>query len=82
MNYSEGAEVGYRWFAREQLTPRFDFGHGLSYTRFVYSDIEVTGGDTVAATFTVTNVGARAGPTSHAVLRPCGRRAPAAAARF
>ncbi|MEA2146535.1 MAG: beta-glucosidase [Solirubrobacteraceae bacterium] len=59
--YSEGADVGYRWFARQRLTPRYAFGHGLSYTRFVYRDLEVTGGDTVAATFTVTNVGAHAG---------------------
>ena len=61
VSYSEGAEVGYRWFARQRLTPRYAFGHGLSYTGFAYRDLEVSGGDTVTATFTVTNVGARAG---------------------
>jgi beta-glucosidase len=61
VSYSEGAEVGYRWFARQRLTPRYAFGHGLSYTHFAYRDLEVTGGETVTATFTVTNIGARAG---------------------
>ena len=61
IHYSEGAEVGYRWFARSGQEPLFAFGHGLSYTSFEYRDLEVTGGDTVAASFTVANVGDRAG---------------------
>ena len=32
IHYTEGAEVGYRWFAREGQAPMFAFGHGLSYT--------------------------------------------------
>jgi beta-glucosidase len=59
--YDEGAEIGYRWFAQQQQTPLFAFGHGLSYTTFAYADLELTGGETVSATFTVTNTGARAG---------------------
>jgi beta-glucosidase len=39
----------------------YAFGHGLSYTTFSYSDLAVEGGDTVTATFTVTNTGGRAG---------------------
>src|SRR5690606_31573760 len=35
--------------------------HGLSYTRFAYEGFKVSGGDTVSATFTVTNTGKRAG---------------------
>jgi beta-glucosidase len=58
----EGADVGYRWFARQRLTPLFPFGHGLSYTSFRTSDLAVREGNgTVAARFTVTNTGARAG---------------------
>jgi len=37
------------------------FGHGLSYTTFDYSDLQVHGTDTITATFTVTNTGQRAG---------------------
>ncbi|HUE33762.1 MAG TPA: beta-glucosidase [Mycobacterium sp.] len=61
IHYSEGADVGYRWFARTGRTPMFAFGHGLSYTRFQYDDLVVTGGDTVNATFTVVNTGDRDG---------------------
>jgi len=35
--YSEGIFMGYRWFDKQGLKPLFPFGHGLSYTSFVYS---------------------------------------------
>jgi beta-glucosidase len=41
--------------------PLYAFGHGLSYTTFSYSDLKVTGGETITATFTVTNTGQREG---------------------
>jgi beta-glucosidase len=61
VEYNEGAEVGYRWFAKTGETPLYAFGHGLSYTTFDYSDLQVEGGETITATFTVTNTGDRAG---------------------
>ncbi len=61
IRYNEGAEVGYRWFAKQNEQPLYAFGHGLSYTGFEYSDLEVEGGDTITATFTVTNTGDREG---------------------
>jgi beta-glucosidase len=61
INYVEGADVGYRWFAKAGRTPMFALGHGLSYTRFEYRDLLVTGGDTVRATFSVVNTGDRDG---------------------
>jgi beta-glucosidase len=61
VEYHEGAEVGYRWFAETGAQPRYPFGHGLGYTTFAYSDLQVSGGDTVTATFTVTNTGDREG---------------------
>lgn len=61
IEYNEGAEVGYRWFAETGASPMYAFGHGLGYTTFEYSDLDVTGGDTVTATFTVTNTGDRPG---------------------
>jgi beta-glucosidase len=61
IRYDEGAEVGYRWYAKKDIKPLHAFGHGLSYTNFAYSDLEVTGGETITATFTVTNTGPRDG---------------------
>ena len=39
----------------------YAFGHGLSYTIFDYSDLEVSGGETIRASFTITNTGEREG---------------------
>jgi hypothetical protein len=61
IRYDEGAEVGHRCFARRGETPLYAFGHGLSYTSFEYRDLELAGGGTVTARFTVTNTGERAG---------------------
>jgi beta-glucosidase len=61
IRYDEGAEVGYRWYAQKSRKPMYAFGHGLSYTSFSYQDLELRGDDTVAATFSVTNTGAREG---------------------
>jgi beta-glucosidase len=61
IRYNEGAEVGYRWYAQKGIKPLYAFGHGLSYTSFAYKNLKVSGGETVTATFTVTNTGKRAG---------------------
>jgi beta-glucosidase len=61
IEYDEGAEVGYRWFAKQRERPLYAFGHGLSYTTFEYADLEVGGGETLTASFTVTNTGDRGG---------------------
>ena len=39
-HYAEGLLVGYRWFDTKNIEPLFPFGHGLSYTRFAYSDLQ------------------------------------------
>jgi beta-glucosidase len=61
IRYDEGAEVGYRWYAKTRRRPLYAFGHGLSYTNFAYRDLQVQGGETITATFTVANTGKRAG---------------------
>ena len=50
------------------MAVQFPFGHGLSYTKFEYSDLwldksEITDEETVTATVTVKNVGERTGKT-------------------
>jgi beta-glucosidase len=61
IEYVEGADVGYRWFATRGHEPMFAFGHGLSYTRFDYRDLVVSGEETLRASFSIVNVGDRAG---------------------
>ena len=61
VDYAEGSDVGYRWFARTGARPLFPFGHGLSYTSFRYADLQVEVGETATLSFEVTNTGQRAG---------------------
>lgn len=61
VTYAEGSDVGYRRFAKNGMRPLFAFGHGLSYTTFRYSDLRVSGGQTLKASFDVTNTGSRSG---------------------
>ncbi len=61
VTYDEGVKVGYKWYEAEKKPVLFPFGFGLSYTTFRYSGLKVTPGDTVKATFTLANTGAREG---------------------
>ena len=64
VEYSEGIDVGYRWYDSQNLTPLFPFGYGLSYTSFSFSNLHVgalTAGGAATVTATVTNTGSRSG---------------------
>ncbi|GAA5021429.1 glycoside hydrolase family 3 C-terminal domain-containing protein [Kitasatospora paranensis] len=64
VQYSEGVQVGYRWYDAQNKAPLFPFGHGLSYTTFSYSGLTVSAPDAagnVAVGFDVTDTGSRAG---------------------
>ena len=64
VQYSEGIDVGYRWYDAKGLTPLFPFGYGLSYTTFSFSNLQIgplTAGGAATVTATVTNTGSRAG---------------------
>lgn len=41
-DFTEGSMFDYRAFDAQGITPRFEFGYGLSYTTFDYSDLTVT----------------------------------------
>jgi beta-glucosidase len=65
VQYSEGIEIGYRWYDTHHVDPLFPFGFGLSYTTFAYSDLKVTPGKpdthTAQVSFRITNTGHRKG---------------------
>jgi beta-glucosidase len=68
VRYGEGVFVGYRGYDAREQEVSYPFGHGLSYTTFGYSDLDVSdlsvavGDDEgVRVSVTVTNTGPRAG---------------------
>ncbi len=66
VRHSEGIYVGYRWFDARRLEVDYPFGHGLSYTTFDYTDLQITVPDlddptALTVSITVTNTGSRAG---------------------
>lgn len=56
VTYREGADVGYRWYARTGEKPLFPFGYGLSYTAFRYSGLTLDPA-ALKISFDVTNTG-------------------------
>lgn len=59
MHYDEKLLVGYRWYDKKNIKTLFPFGHGLSYTNFEYSDLEVDvhPKNMVSCKFSVRNTG-------------------------
>src|SRR5215216_5042539 len=66
VRYGEGIFVGYRYYDKKEIAPRFPFGHGLSYTTFEYSNLRLsvkalTPNELLKVRLDVTNTGKVAG---------------------
>jgi beta-glucosidase len=61
--YSENLDIGYRWYDAKDIKPMFEFGYGLSYTHFAYSNVNVRRGadHVMTVSFDVKNDGSVAG---------------------
>ncbi len=60
--YSEGLDVGYRYYDRHPQFIKYPFGFGLSYSEFVYSDLKVKAdGSGAEVSFYIKNVSATDG---------------------
>jgi beta-glucosidase len=66
IRYSEGLEMGYRWFQAQGIKPLFGFGFGLSYTTFDIADVSVNAPDGANAPVTVTASVTNTGPVAGA----------------
>jgi beta-glucosidase len=66
IRYSEGLEIGYRWFQAQGIEPLFGFGFGLSYTTFHIADVSVDAPDGANAAVTVTASATNTGPVAGA----------------
>jgi beta-glucosidase len=66
VEYRESIYVGYRYYDKADQEVLFPFGHGLSYTTFEYSDLQlsqsqISDSETLTVTLKVKNTGAVAG---------------------
>jgi beta-glucosidase len=66
IRYSEGLEIGYRWFQAQGIKPLFGFGFGLSYTTFDITGVSVDAPDSADAPVTVTGAVTNTGPVAGA----------------
>jgi beta-glucosidase len=66
IRYSEGLEMGYRWYQAQGIDPLFGFGFGLSYTTFDITDVSVSAPDGANAPVTVTASVTNTGPVAGA----------------
>jgi len=60
VTYDEGIYVGYRYYNTFNVKPAYEFGYGISYTDFKFSDLKLSSKSldkTITATVTITNVG-------------------------
>ena len=60
VNYTEGIYNGYRYFEKYKIPVTYEFGFGLSYTTFTYSNIKISGktfNEEIYVSVDITNTG-------------------------
>lgn len=84
VEYREGVFVGYRYYDKKKMDVLFPFGHGLSYTSFVYGNLkldkeQMSDSESLKVSVDVTNTGTRKGkevvqlyvaPLNGSIIRP------------
>ena len=64
VTYEEGIYVGYRYYNTFDVKPAYEFGYGLSYTNFSYSNLKLSSPNfkgKITVTLDITNTGKTAG---------------------
>jgi beta-glucosidase len=64
VTYDEGIYVGYRYYNTFNVKPAYEFGYGLSYTNFSYSNLKLSSSvfnGKITASVTIKNIGKVAG---------------------
>lgn len=64
ITYEDGIYVGYRYFDSFGVQPAYEFGHGLSYTKFEYKNLKISAkqfSKKLTATVEIVNTGKTAG---------------------
>ncbi len=60
--YEEDIYIGYRYYDTFGVEPAYEFGYGLSYTKFDYGNLKVfLNGEVLEVSYVVTNTGSRIG---------------------
>jgi beta-glucosidase len=64
VTYEEGIYVGYRYYNTYHIKTAYEFGHGLSYTKFLYGSLKLSSSQfqgKLTASVVITNTGSVAG---------------------
>jgi beta-glucosidase len=64
VTYEEGIYVGYRYYETFNVKPSFEFGYGLSYTSFGYSNLKLSStkfSGSITVSVDIMNTGTKAG---------------------
>lgn len=64
VTYEDGIYVGYRYYNTFNVKPAYEFGYGLSYTNFTYSNLKLSSASfngKITATIDITNAGKTSG---------------------